>query len=175
MAPIHSRKPKLHNPTSIHPQPTQLWIKGKPGQVARPGSVWVLEGEGMPIHGDPNAHGRLFVKFAVEFPPALALTCVGRILVFLVGGVWILVFVYMYMDTGVCTNPLCADPQPPVPNQLTRPPHKHKTKQAGGGGDPPEALAQGPHLHARARRGGCAGLEGRCLLLFVNLCVYVHM
>lgn len=85
--PSHARVSGAHK-TAFQPNPTphptltythtspQLWVKGKPGQVARPGSVWVLEGEGMPIHGDPNAHGRLFVKFAVEFPPALALTCV---------------------------------------------------------------------------------------------------
>lgn len=50
----------------------QLWVKGKPGQVARPGSVWILEGEGMPIQGEPSSHGRLFIKFSVEFPPSLA-------------------------------------------------------------------------------------------------------
>lgn len=128
MAPIHSRKPKLHNPTSIHPQPTQLWIKGKPGQVARPGSVWVLEGEGMPIHGDPNAHGRLFVKFAVEFPPALALTCVGRILVFLVGGVWILVFVYVHGHGCMYKSVMRRSPTPgPQPTNTPTPQTQNKT------------------------------------------------
>ncbi|EKU22228.1 molecular chaperone, partial [Nannochloropsis gaditana CCMP526] len=47
----------------------QLWVKGKAGQVTRPGSVWLLEGEGMPVRGEPSLRGRLFIKFAVVFPP----------------------------------------------------------------------------------------------------------
>ncbi|GAB5034575.1 Hypothetical protein NocV09_02000250 [Nannochloropsis oceanica] len=50
----------------------QLWVKGKAGQVTRPGSVWILEGEGMPLQGEPSSHGRLFIKFSVEFPVSLA-------------------------------------------------------------------------------------------------------
>lgn len=51
----------------------QVWIKSRPGQVTAPGSIWVLEGKGMPVYKDPTRRGRLFVRIAVEFPATLTL------------------------------------------------------------------------------------------------------
>jgi len=38
------------------------------GGVVRPGAVWTLDGEGMPVSGQPGARGSLKVRFGVQFP-----------------------------------------------------------------------------------------------------------
>ena len=63
----------MTEPLACHLATMQVWIKSRPGQVTAPGSIWVLEGKGMPVYKDPTRRGRLFVRIAVEFPATLTL------------------------------------------------------------------------------------------------------
>eukprot|EP00768_Dysnectes_brevis_P003124 gnl/Dysnectes_brevis/224_a255_3220.p1 GENE.gnl/Dysnectes_brevis/224_a255_3220~~gnl/Dysnectes_brevis/224_a255_3220.p1 ORF type:complete len:409 (-),score=127.73 gnl/Dysnectes_brevis/224_a255_3220:73-1299(-) len=45
-----------------------LTIFSKPGEIIKPDSIMACEGLGMPIHRRNYEHGRLFVKFNVDFP-----------------------------------------------------------------------------------------------------------
>jgi len=51
-----------------------IWIKAKPGEVIGSGSFRAVPEAGMPVHGQIECYGRLFIKFNVEFPEKLTLT-----------------------------------------------------------------------------------------------------
>jgi DnaJ family protein A protein 2 len=48
-----------------------LRIDVQPGTVTRHDAVKMIQGEGMPFHGNPFTKGRLFVHFKVAFPKTL--------------------------------------------------------------------------------------------------------
>lgn len=56
-----------------------LRIDSNPGQIVKPDDVRLIQGEGMPLHGNPFTKGRLFVHFKVTFPPSLPLSAVNAI------------------------------------------------------------------------------------------------
>lgn len=51
-----------------------LAIKTKPGDVITPNQFKAIQGEGMPMHGNPFVKGQLVILFKVEFPKAGDLT-----------------------------------------------------------------------------------------------------
>lgn len=53
-------------------------IKSPPQHVVAPDSVIVVEGEGMPQQHNPNAHGDLYVKIAIQFPTAEFIAGLGK-------------------------------------------------------------------------------------------------
>jgi len=58
-------------------------IDSRPGEVMKPDDVRVIQGEGMPFHGNPFTKGRLFVHFRVVFPttmPPGAITALKAVL-----------------------------------------------------------------------------------------------
>lgn len=57
--------------TITHLDGRVLRIDSQPGRIIKPDSVHMIQGEGMPYHGNPFTKGRLFVLFRVEFPSAL--------------------------------------------------------------------------------------------------------
>jgi DnaJ family protein A protein 2 len=57
--------------TITHMDGRVLRIDSKPGSVMKPDSVRMIQGEGMPHHGNPFTKGRLFVHFRVDFPQSL--------------------------------------------------------------------------------------------------------
>lgn len=57
--------------TITHMDGRVLRIDSKPGTVVKPDAVRMIQGEGMPHHGNPFTKGRLFVHFRVEFPSTL--------------------------------------------------------------------------------------------------------
>lgn len=54
--------------TIKHLDDRTLKIATVPGEVVKPDSVRVVQGEGMPRHGNPFVKGRLFILFKVDFP-----------------------------------------------------------------------------------------------------------
>ena len=46
----------------------QLAVSTAPGEVITPDTVKMVEGEGMPQHGNPFQKGNLVIKFKIEFP-----------------------------------------------------------------------------------------------------------
>jgi len=54
--------------TIVHMDGRVLRIDSPAGRVVKPDSVHMIEGEGMPYHGNPFTKGRLFVIFRVNFP-----------------------------------------------------------------------------------------------------------
>jgi len=54
--------------TITHMDGRVLRIDSKPGSVVKPDSVKMIQGEGMPYHGNPFTKGRLFIHFKVDFP-----------------------------------------------------------------------------------------------------------
>lgn len=58
--------------TITHLDGRVLKIESQSGSVVKPESVRVIEGEGMPFHGNPFTKGRLFIIFKVQFPATLA-------------------------------------------------------------------------------------------------------
>merc|ERR1712167_177503 len=52
----------------------KLAISTAPGEMVTPETVKMVEGEGMPTHGNPFQRGNLVIKFKVEFPTAGSLT-----------------------------------------------------------------------------------------------------
>jgi DnaJ-class molecular chaperone len=48
-----------------------LSINVEPGVVTRHDAVKMIQGEGMPFHGNPFTKGRLFLHFKVAFPTSL--------------------------------------------------------------------------------------------------------
>lgn len=57
--------------TITHMDGRVLRIDSPPGKVVKPDSVHMIDGEGMPYHGNPFTKGRLFVVFRVSFPSSL--------------------------------------------------------------------------------------------------------
>jgi DnaJ family protein A protein 2 len=49
----------------------KLVVSTNPGEVIVPGSSKEVEGEGMPMHGNPFVKGKLVIKFNVTFPDSL--------------------------------------------------------------------------------------------------------
>eukprot|EP00607_Mallomonas_marina_P002438 CAMPEP_0182427462 /NCGR_PEP_ID=MMETSP1167-20130531/17220_1 /TAXON_ID=2988 /ORGANISM="Mallomonas Sp, Strain CCMP3275" /LENGTH=426 /DNA_ID=CAMNT_0024609709 /DNA_START=52 /DNA_END=1332 /DNA_ORIENTATION=+ len=49
-----------------------LRIDSEAGNVVKPDDVRLIQGEGMPFHGNPFTKGRLFVHFRVSFPTTMA-------------------------------------------------------------------------------------------------------
>jgi len=45
-----------------------LIVKSDPGEIIKPDDVRSINGEGMPLRGNPLVKGRLFIQFKVEFP-----------------------------------------------------------------------------------------------------------
>jgi DnaJ-class molecular chaperone len=54
-------------------------IDSKPGNVVKPDAVKMIQGEGMPHHGNPFTKGRLFVHFRVAFPATLSAEIVQQL------------------------------------------------------------------------------------------------
>lgn len=57
--------------TITHLDGRVLRIDSPAGKVIKPDSVHMINGEGMPYHGNPFTKGRLFVMFIVDFPATL--------------------------------------------------------------------------------------------------------
>jgi DnaJ homolog subfamily A member 2 len=57
--------------TITHMDGRVLRIDSPAGRVVKPDSVHMIEGEGMPYHGNPFTKGRLFIIFRVNFPSSL--------------------------------------------------------------------------------------------------------
>jgi len=57
--------------TITHMDGRVLRIDNEPGKVVKPDAVKMIQGEGMPYHGNPFSKGRLFVHFRVEFPKSV--------------------------------------------------------------------------------------------------------
>jgi len=45
-----------------------LVVRSQPSEIVKPGSMRVIDGEGMPMHKNPFEKGRLIIKFDVVFP-----------------------------------------------------------------------------------------------------------
>ncbi|CAM9231972.1 unnamed protein product [Heterosigma akashiwo] len=54
--------------TVTHLDGRVLKISSKPGEVVKPDELRMVDGEGMPHHGNPFTKGRLFILFKVQFP-----------------------------------------------------------------------------------------------------------
>jgi len=46
----------------------RLALRSRPGQVIKPGSLWRVRGEGMPVFTQGQARGDLLVQFSIIFP-----------------------------------------------------------------------------------------------------------
>lgn len=57
--------------TITHMDGRVLKIISPAGRVIKPDSVNMIQGEGMPYHGNPFTKGRLFIVFRVDFPSTL--------------------------------------------------------------------------------------------------------
>jgi len=69
--------------TITHLDGRLLKIESPPGTVMPHESVRVIQGEGMPYHGNPFTKGRLFIQFKVIFPktlPVRAITALDAVL-----------------------------------------------------------------------------------------------
>jgi DnaJ family protein A protein 2 len=58
--------------TITHMDGRVLRIESRPGEVVKPDDVRMIQGEGMPHHGNPFTKGRLFIHFRVTFPTTMA-------------------------------------------------------------------------------------------------------
>lgn len=56
-----------------------LVIEAKPGEVIKPDEFRCIPNEGMPRYKSPFEHGRLVIKFAIDFPDTLDLTICGKL------------------------------------------------------------------------------------------------
>lgn len=65
--------------TITHLDGRTLKIESKPGQIIKQDAVKVIDGEGMPFHGNPFTKGKLFIHFSVEFPKSLPISTVNAI------------------------------------------------------------------------------------------------
>lgn len=54
---------------SVPAPPSQ--VSTQPGEVIKPDSWKVIDGEGMPIEGSPYEKGNLYIQFDVKFPDRL--------------------------------------------------------------------------------------------------------
>lgn len=53
-----------------------LKIESPPGQVIKHEAVKLIQGEGMPYHGNPFTKGRLFIHFSVIFPNSIPVSTI---------------------------------------------------------------------------------------------------
>lgn len=60
--------------TVTHLDDRVLKVTSAPGEVVVPDSFKVIDGEGMPHHGNPFTKGRLFIQFKVDFPRSFSLS-----------------------------------------------------------------------------------------------------
>lgn len=51
-----------------------LVVESAPGEIIKPNDVRSIEGEGMPIRGNPMKKGKLYVEFKIDFPKQKAFT-----------------------------------------------------------------------------------------------------
>lgn len=51
-----------------HLDKRKIVVESKPNEVIKPDSILCIAGEGMPIHGNPYEHGKLFIHFNIIFP-----------------------------------------------------------------------------------------------------------
>eukprot|EP01041_Mallomonas_annulata_P011443 gene11443-23934_t len=58
--------------TITHMDGRILRIDSKAGEIIKPDDVRLIQGEGMPFHGNPFTKGRLFVHFRVTFPTSMS-------------------------------------------------------------------------------------------------------
>jgi len=65
--------------TITHLDKRVLKIEVQPGEVIKQDAVKLIDGEGMPFHGNPFTKGRLFVHFNIVFPKTLPLATVRTI------------------------------------------------------------------------------------------------
>jgi DnaJ family protein A protein 2 len=65
--------------TITHLDGRLLKIESKAGNVLKQDAVKLIQGEGMPFHGNPFTKGRLFVHFTVIFPKTLPIATVNAI------------------------------------------------------------------------------------------------
>ncbi len=57
----------------------ELVIENKAGEVIKPDEFRCIQNEGMPRYKSPFEHGRLIIKFAVEFPESLDPNLCGKL------------------------------------------------------------------------------------------------
>lgn len=50
----------------------QLRIQSNPGEIIRSGQVKCIESEGMPVHGQPQLRGNLYIRFEVDYPDRIS-------------------------------------------------------------------------------------------------------
>jgi DnaJ family protein A protein 2 len=65
--------------TITHLDGRVLRIDSPPGKVITPNSIHMINGEGMPYHGNPFTKGRLFIQFLVKFPATLPAATVAAL------------------------------------------------------------------------------------------------
>jgi DnaJ family protein A protein 2 len=63
--------------TITHLDGRVLKIESPAGKVITPDSIHMINGEGMPYHGNPFTKGRLFLLFKVAFPTSLPLNTIN--------------------------------------------------------------------------------------------------
>lgn len=54
--------------TIPHMDGRTLIVESAPGEIIKPNDIRSIEGEGMPLRGNPMKKGKLFVEFKIEFP-----------------------------------------------------------------------------------------------------------
>jgi DnaJ homolog subfamily A member 2 len=65
--------------TITHMDGRVLKFDSAPGKIITPDSVHMIQGEGMPYHGNPFTKGRLFLLFRVNFPTTLSKRAIDSI------------------------------------------------------------------------------------------------
>jgi len=65
--------------TITHLDGRVLKFESAPGQVVKQDAIKMIQGEGMPYHGNPFTKGRLFIHFTIIFPKTLPLNVVSTI------------------------------------------------------------------------------------------------
>jgi len=66
--------------TIKHMDDRVLRIDSTPDNVVKPDAVKMIQGEGMPYHGNPFTKGRLFVHFRVNFPSTISASALSSLL-----------------------------------------------------------------------------------------------
>jgi DnaJ family protein A protein 2 len=59
--------------TITHLDDRVLKISSAAGEIIKPDAVRMIQGEGMPRHGNPFVKGRLFIVFKIDFPESYTL------------------------------------------------------------------------------------------------------
>lgn len=65
--------------TITHLDKRVIKIESRPGEVVKQDAVKIIQGEGMPHHGNPFTKGRLFVHFNIIFPKTLPANVVAAL------------------------------------------------------------------------------------------------